>query len=579
MTVVPATWRDWFAGRVLLLALAFTLLNAFKPITIDDPTYFAFARQIASDPLDPYGLVWFWYEDLEPANHVLAPAVFLYYLAGVMRLFGESVVVLKLALFPWAWLLVFALDRLLTRFAPGRRTPFLVASVLSPALVPGFNLMLDIPALALALVAVLAFLRTRETGSLVRAVLAGVLLGLAMQTKYTAFVVPGVILWAVLLRGHWLSGLVSVATGVALFAGWEACLVAKYGESHFLLSAGGQGGILGLLDRAVSMVPFFLSHLGGLGCVWLLIGLWVLPAPRWLVGVTGAVVAGTFVVLLLWDARLTNDTRLSPMLFGPSEPMTEVIQPVEPIFIALGAGLMLVLVLGSVRMWRTAEKASERQALLFLLGWLLLEAAGSLVLSPFPAGRRLFGFLAVVPLLLARLAERSVPVPASRAGLSWLVAAQVLLGLGFGALDLHGARVHQTAAHQAASWIAESGDARGTVWFVGHWGFQFHAQQAGMRQLRSDIAKTPDRVEAGDWLVIPDSRVEQQRVRLPADAVELRHTLTVPAVVPVRTVACYHGGRLPIEHFEGAALEVRIYQARRGFVPHFGEPEKWHTGY
>ena len=70
-------------ARVLLLALAFTLLNAGKSVTIDDPTYLHFANQIAHSPLDPYGTTWFWYEEPEPANHILAPAVFLYSLENM----------------------------------------------------------------------------------------------------------------------------------------------------------------------------------------------------------------------------------------------------------------------------------------------------------------------------------------------------------------------------------------------------------------------------------------------------------------------------------------------------------------
>jgi len=558
-------------GRVVILALAFTLLNAFKPVTIDDPVYFAFARQVVADPTDPYGSTVFWYEDFEPALTILAPAVYLYYLAGVMGLVGTEVVAVKLCLFPWAWLFVFALDRLLARFGAHHRTAYLTATVLSPAFLPGFNLMLDVPALALGLATVALFLRAQERGSVGGAVVAGVVLGLAMQTKYTTFVIPMVIAWAVLLRGRWPLGVLTVATGVALFVSWEGYLVARYGASHFALSAGGQGGLLGLVERAVGIVPFFLSYLGGLGCIWLLIGLWVLPAPRWLVATAATVVLAAFLIVALLDSRLTNDTRPSPMLFGETKALREVIQPVEPLFVGLGAALVAVLGVAAIRQWHASD---DRRTVLFLAGWLLLELAGSLALSPFPAGRRLFGFLAVMPLLLGRFAA------GGRGVLYGLVGLQVALGLGFAALDWHGAWAHQTAARRAAAWVAAQDGPRGTVWYVGHWGFQFYADEAGMRQLRSDFAEVPDRVEPGDWIVLPDPRLEQQRLRLPADAVELRHAFAIPAAVPVRTVACYHGGRVPVEHFEGHALEVRIYRATKPFVaPFVAEPERFHAGY
>src|SRR5262249_28709438 len=40
---------------VCALALLCTLLNAVKPLVVDDAAYFYFADQLAKDALDPYG--------------------------------------------------------------------------------------------------------------------------------------------------------------------------------------------------------------------------------------------------------------------------------------------------------------------------------------------------------------------------------------------------------------------------------------------------------------------------------------------------------------------------------------------
>src|SRR5262249_58632133 len=66
------------------------------------------------------------------------------------------------------------------------------------------------------------------------AMLAGLVAGLAMQTKYTSFTTPAVMVgYAVLFRRVRL-GLVAAMISVVVFAGWEYFLLLRQGESHFL---------------------------------------------------------------------------------------------------------------------------------------------------------------------------------------------------------------------------------------------------------------------------------------------------------------------------------------------------------
>ena len=139
----------------LILALFVTTANAAKPVLVDDTAYLTFARQIADHPLDPYGFVIHWYTFPEPAFEVLAPPVVPYWLAAGLRLFGEEIVLLKLWLLPLVWLFAWSVSALLRRFAGN--TNLLPVIVLSPAVLPTVNLMLDIPALALGLAAVVVF--------------------------------------------------------------------------------------------------------------------------------------------------------------------------------------------------------------------------------------------------------------------------------------------------------------------------------------------------------------------------------------------------------------------------------------
>src|SRR5262245_50128902 len=93
---------------LLGLALLFTLLNAAKPLTIDDTAYHYFASQSAADPLHPYGFQLIWYYITEDAMNVLAPPVLPAWWGLGMRLLGDSPVLWKLWLFPFAAAFVFA---------------------------------------------------------------------------------------------------------------------------------------------------------------------------------------------------------------------------------------------------------------------------------------------------------------------------------------------------------------------------------------------------------------------------------------------------------------------------------------
>jgi hypothetical protein len=96
-------------GSIVLAALLLTLLNAFKPLTIDDAAYYQYAAQIAQDPLDPYGFEIFWGARPEPAFEVLAPPLLLYWWAGALRLLGDQPFLWKFWLFPFALLLAASL--------------------------------------------------------------------------------------------------------------------------------------------------------------------------------------------------------------------------------------------------------------------------------------------------------------------------------------------------------------------------------------------------------------------------------------------------------------------------------------
>src|SRR5262245_47947200 len=155
------------------LAIVLTLLNALKPLHMDDAAYYCYAAHIAEHPLSPYDFEILWHQQPCPANQVLAPPLLLYWWAAGIRLFGENPFLWKVWLLPINLVLVFALHALARRFARGIERPLVCLIVLSPSLLPGLNLMLDVPALALSLGALALFLRAVDRDALGTALLAG----------------------------------------------------------------------------------------------------------------------------------------------------------------------------------------------------------------------------------------------------------------------------------------------------------------------------------------------------------------------------------------------------------------------
>ena len=491
--VSPVTQTDRsLAGRFfrspLTLALLVTAANAAKPVVVDDTAYLLFARQIAAHPLDPYGFTIFWYTVPEPAFEVLAPPVVPYWLALGIRFFGEHIALLKLWLFPFVWLFAWATNGLLHRFA--RDTRLLPLIMFSPAVLPTVNLMLDIPALALGLAAVVVFTRASALGSWWHSMAAGLLAALAMQTKYTMLLIPPVILWYGFANARLRLALTTGAVAVVAFAGWEGLLVEKYGRSHFVFhleaqrinARAGTSRLVTFLEEKTALVPGLMGHFGCLGVGAGLIAAGVLGVPRrWLSGVATLWLTG-FALVALGPHRWSMT--IEPAYW----------QAFGVLFLAsiLGCGALLCLPLSN------GFRARVNADSLFLAAWFAIELAGYFVLTPFPAARRVIGLVVVGGILVARAVHRFGRRNPAQRPAGWVLALGMGAGVAVAAIDALDAFPERYCAERAATLTGER-PAGSTIWFAGHWGFQFYCERAGMRPLVPGLSV----LKPGDLLVLP----------------------------------------------------------------------------
>jgi hypothetical protein len=542
---------------ILLIASAYTLLNAAKPLQVDDTAYYYYASQLACRPLDPYGFQILWYEEPEPANHVLAPPLLPYWWSLAIRLFGERPILWKLWLWPFALLFAGSLYALGRRFAPGLEVKLVVLTVFSPAFLPGFNLMLDVPALALSLCALVLFLHAVDTRSAGLATVAGLVAGLACQTKYTAFLAPvAMILYAVLFRRLRLA-LLAVALAVVVFASWE-CLVAHwYGESHFLHHLRDSQG--NFLNKLLLAAPL-LSTLGGVAAATGLLGAVALRAQRRTLLVLAGVVLLPYLVLATVPERyfrFAGHLGPLPLRFTAGDTLFRACGVF--VCVAIGAALARLCRLrrwaAGIAPWRSRPKDA------FLLLWLALEVAGYFAMSPFPASRRVMGITVVATLIVGRLASRTCRRVGQQRLLTGVVAAGVLLGLSFSMLDLREAFAQQSAAEQASAKARLAGAT--TIWYIGHWGFQYYAERAGMQPAVAGRSL----LRQGDWLAVPDPHIDQEHLELVQAPLMPVTVVTVEDPIPVRSVPTYYGGQSPLERRDGPRLTVTLYRVTADFVP------------
>jgi hypothetical protein len=531
---------------LLLLAAAVTLLNAVKPLTVDDSVYYHFAAHIARHPADPYGFrAW----DCQPANSILAPPVLLYWWAGAVRLFGDRPFLWKLWLGPFVVLLAYVLHALGRRFARGLEAPFVFAVILSPAVLPCLNLMLDVPALALGLLAVVLFLRASDRGSVAWAVAAGAAAGLAAQTKYTGLLAPAVMLLGCHWSGRWRLGLTASGIALALFAGWEAWVACCYGDSHFLL------GYRQFRAPLVHKLRLMLPLVGGVGSTALaaaFVGLAALGARGRALAAAAALSGLGFALVALTPAEAATFLRdphsgrdylnLGGLVFGTlglcqwavlGLVARRLLAPPTPTLPHKGGG-------------RTSAPDAS------LVAWLVLEVAGYFALSPYPAARRLMGVAVVGSLLAVRLAARS-GVSAPRLWAACLAA--VPFGLFGYAIDFLLYHAEHELAQSVAAEIRRR-DPHGTVWYVGKGAFEFYAERAGMKRLPSGPPY------ADDWIVVPEGYALDGALSALCEPCGAREWF---GPVPLRSR--YQFGAATWERHEGPLARVRLYRLRHPDPP------------
>ena len=547
------------ALTALLLALIMSAANLFEPVAADDVCHHYYAEQVLKQPLQPFGFEPLWHQKPVAAWTIMVAPVHSYYWAPGLWLFGDSVVGWHLWFLPVHWLFCYSLCLLLRRWL--RRGAGLLTAViaLGPAVLPGLNLMLEVPMLSLALTSLVLLQRAMDRHSKNLAIAAGLLWGLAFQTKYSAMAMfPPWCLLAV-LRWQWREWFAGFASAIATALAVEVLIGLSHGGGSYFMQqlSDSQMRVWSHLWKGM------FQHVGLLAIPAVLLAMVGFGARRWhFVTVIACYAAGILAV------GFCPDRTGATLLDGAVDSIAYVFMSSITwiVLVAMLVGLARSGIAG-LRSWRVC---GSRRMRLFLVCWCLCEICSSFVVSPFPAARRVLMVVVAFTVTAGWLAIRKAGcLPAVRS----ITLGAAMLGLSIQGLDLLEGRAWTDAAHGTMA-HAQQHYPGAKLYFTGGWGFEFYAPRAGMLPFLEGRSQ----LQAGDLIAVGSI----DRSELPWFGSDAR----LPMIeeldfgqdgVPWSTQFAYYSGQRPIDSQVGARFVVRLLQATTAL--HASElaciPDRW----
>ncbi len=472
----------WTLTLVVLAALVPFLA---KPFNIDDPLFLWAARQIHAHPADPYGfnVEWSWVA-IPMWKMTENPPLACYYLAAAAGIFGWSEVGLHTAFLPPALAAIWGTHRLARHLCP---QPVLaaLATLFTPVfLVSSLTVMCDVLMLAFWIWTVVFWVEGTEQKNTGKLLAAGCLIALAELTKYYgACLIPLLAVHSLMNQrrvGQWAQFMLIPL--VVLFV-YQYVTQAAYGYSLLYRAMGFAAFSQGFF--AVSKIHTGLVALAFTGGCLAMAAFFapLLWRPRGLAVLVGG--AG----LILFAQVLDGEAwKRQGAVLGPSHISVEF----QFVFWAtIGLSVLTLAV---------AELVRRRDAHVWLLGlWVL----GTFVFTAFcnwtVNARSLLPMTPAVGILIARrLGQQRIPAGGgtwSRGGVFSLAASASLAWCVTRSDFLLAAAVRQCAQQTCLRY----GHQQKTLWFQGHWGFQYYMEAFGASAL--DFAHSP--LKAGDALAIP----------------------------------------------------------------------------
>ncbi|MFZ0418275.1 MAG: glycosyltransferase family 39 protein [Candidatus Sulfotelmatobacter sp.] len=477
-------------SRVPYILLALAVLACLLPFAgsafkVDDTLFLYVARQITKHPLDPYGFKVNWYRDAVPmAVETKNPPLASYYLAAAASIVGWSERALHLAFLLPALAVVLGTYRLAQRFT---NSPLLAAA--ATILTPGFlisanSVMCDVLMLALWLWAIIFWIEGVEPQNSAYLITSALLITLCSLTKFFGIALIPLLAAYSLARqrrlGNWAWYLL---LPILVLTGFQHWTKAVYGLRMITSAAHVSTGIR-QGRQASNLAKLFvdLSFVGGCMLPALTLAPLLWTRRKILIVCALSAIAG----FLLATGRIGLGGILGPPHFYHHSLSVGIHLT---LFIATGFS---ILALAAADAWKRKD-ADSLLLMLWVVGTFIFTGFLNWTIN----ARSVLPLIPAVGILLARRADQlratSIRWRPVLLALSLAAAGAVSLWLTWADSEL--ANLARTAAEIIEQ---QTRSQLGTVWFTGHWGFQYYMEAFGARPVVLD--DPPHR--PGDFLAV-----------------------------------------------------------------------------
>src|SRR5579863_5488717 len=471
---------------LVLSALKLLCLLPFsgKAFHVDDMLFVSAAKQIVNHPLDPYGfrIVWYTFE-MPMAEVTKNPPLAAYYGALIGRLAGWSERAWHVGFLLPALALVLGTYRLAGHFTRHALVAAAAALLTPVFMVSATGVMCDVTMLAFWIWALVLWIEGLDSAKPLCLIGSAMLIAAAALTKYFgASLILLVLVYSLLRRRRRETWAYYLLIPIIALAGYHFWTYALYGRG--LLS---DAAVYAHFKPANQQLPLLQKSLAGLsfagGCILPALTFSPLLWSRRQI-VIGAGLSGLTAVCIglgwiTWSTHVAQQNWAwvwSQMAF-------------------LVAGGISLLALAAVDLW---ERRDAESWLLTL--WMLGTFIFAVYVNWTVNGRSILPMIPAAGILIARrldtMKKESASIPAIKLFLPLLAAG--LFSLWIACADAGWA----DSARRAATLVHEKTQSEpGTVWFAGHWGFQYYMQAFGARPV--DISNFSSSFREGDFVVLP----------------------------------------------------------------------------